>query len=441
MLEAKMDNAAQTAPSGAARSRTRFGLLRTLSIQALILMATVAVLDTVMFLTLPDEFGARLSGYRQGFFVLDVIGRGYPKGYFEANPERGFDIKPTATPRTDLIHYMDDYSYHIWSNTAGCFDGPIDRVKAKPKFWYVAGDSIAWGHTAYGELMASVLERLRGVDVLKCAVTHTGQRSQFSKFLEIGKKLGRWPERVFVVYSPTDTANDYMYPHSTVVDGGLADTRMLDSDYNIVQLDQAWFDHIRAERAAADPSAAGVPRSFSLSRTLLTYSFTAQLLNAGLHVLNNHAPAIGRHIGVLGDEPMLDWFDKYNVYKGQKLYDLHRLTHTQSAGGIMRYTNFKFAAQNKAVIKQWRDHALANGYSLEFILPHPGGAVINPNEDATNFYKEFIAYLSSLGIKYHDLIAELAKRKINADDLFWVNDSHMSPEGNLVVGEILAEIL
>jgi hypothetical protein len=163
-------------------------------------------------------------------------------------------------------------------------------------------------------------------------------------------------------------------------------------------------------------------------------------VNAGLHVLNNKAPAIGKHVGVLGEEPLLDWFDKYVVYKDQKLYDLHRLTHLQTADGIMQYENFSFAAQNKAVIKEWRDHALANGYSLEFVLPHPGSSIVS-KEDATNFYKEFIAYLSSLGIKYHDLIAELAKRHVNPDDLFWINDSHMSPEGNLIVGEILAEIL
>ena len=44
---------------------------------------------------------------------------------------------------------------------------------------------------------------------------------------------------------------------------------------------------------------------------------------------------IGKHIGVLGDEPMLDWYDKYLLYKGQKLYDLHRLTHTQTEDGML----------------------------------------------------------------------------------------------------------
>jgi hypothetical protein len=440
MLQVRIDSPAETAPSRTKRKWTGLGFLRVLSIQALCLAVTVAVLDTVMFFTLSDEIGVRFPVYRLGYYVSDLIGRGYPKGYFEANAERGFDIKPTAMPRTDLIHYMDGYAYNIWSNTVGCFDAPVERVKDKDTFWYVAGDSIAWGHAEHEELMASILERLKGVDVLKCAVTHTGQRSQFSKFLEIGKKLGKWPQRVFVVYSPTDTANDYMYPHSTVVDGGLADVRMLDSNYNIVQLDQDWFDHVRADRMADKPTETGAPTRFSLTRTLLTYSITTQMLNAGLHALNNAAPAIGKHIGVIGEEPLLDWYDKYLVYKGQKLYDLHRLTHMQTESGVMKYENFEFAAQNKAVIKQWRDHAAANGYSLEFLLPHPGSSII-VTEDATNFYKEFMAYLSSLGIKYHDLIGELAKRKINPNDLFWVNDSHMSVEGNVIVGEILAEIL
>ena len=64
-----------------------------------------------------------------------------------------------------------------------------------------------------------------------------------------------------------------------------------------------------------------------------------------------------------------------------------------------------------------------------------------PAEDATNFYKEFIAYLSSLGIKYHDLIAELAKRKINADDLFWVNNSTCLRKETSSWAKFLAEIL
>lgn len=414
-------------------------VLKSLSIQALVVALTVVLLDAILFFSLPETVASKFPGYREGFYVVEVIGRGYPKDYFEPHPERGFDIKPTAVPRTDQIHHMDDYSYPVWSNAIGCFDKPVDM--SKDRFWYMAGDSIAWGHAKFEDLMGTTLEKIEGVEILQCGVTHSGQRHQFSKFLEISKKLGRWPERVLVFYSPTDVANDYLYPHSTVVDGGLADTRMLDKDNNIVELDQGWFDQIRAEREAAKPSAEGQPTSFSPSRFLLKYSMTAQFLNIGLHAIDNHAHWLGRHIGVLGEEPGLEWYDKYFVYKGQKKYDLHRLTHFQTLNGYLEYTNFKYASQNKAIIKEWHQHALANGYKLEFVLPHPGPSTVYDEDSVTNFYKEFIAFLASQDIKYYDLITELKKREIETDDLYWEQDLHMSNRGNRIVGKILSELL
>lgn len=412
---------------------------KTVSIQVLIIAFTLVVLDTILFFSLPERFASQFPGYREGFYVAEVIGRGYPKDYFEANAERGFDIKPTDVPRTDQIHHMDDYSYPVWSNNLGCFDGPADM--SKDRFWYMAGDSIAWGHAKFEDLMGSVLEKNEGIEILQCGVTHTGQRHQFAKFLEIGKKLGRWPERVLVFYSPTDAANDYLHPHSTVVDGGLTDSRMLDKDDNIVDLDQGWFNQIKAQREADKPSSEGQPTTFSLSRFLLQYSMTAHFLNMGLHFIDNHAPWFGRHIGVLGEEPGLDWYDKYIVYKGKKLYDLHRLTYFQTKQGYLEYTNFAHADRNKAIIKQWHAHALAKGYKLEFVLPHPGPSSVYGGEDVTHFYKEFIAFLSSETIKYYDLIAELEKREIETDDLYWEQDTHMSNKGNRVVGKILSELM
>lgn len=411
--------------------------LKWMSVQASIALLTVALLDALLYFTLPDGVASRLPGYREGFYLSEWIGRGYPRGYFEPNAERGFDIKPTEAPRNDLFHYTDDGSFRIWSNSIGCFDTPFSGTP--DRFWYIAGDSIAWGHARYDDLMGTVIEKKKGVDVLQCGVTHTGQRHQFAKFLEIGAKLGRWPERVLVFYSPTDTANDYAHPHATVIEGGLADIRLLKADNGIAELDRGWFDQVKAERSAAKPTAEGRPTSFSPARLLLEYSVTAQLLNAGLHSLNRRLP-VGQ-LPVLGDDPTLDWPDKYVTYKGQKLYDIHRLTHQQTLVGHLQYADFKHADANKHVIREWRDHARANGYALEFVLPHPGPSSLYPPEDATNFYKEFIAYLSSLGIKHYDVTAELNKRKIRPDDLYWYSDIHMSGEGNQIVGGILAELL
>ena len=413
--------------------------LKSVSLQALIVGLTVILLDTALFFSLPESVASRFPGYREGFYVIEVIGRGYPKDYFEPHPERGFDIRPTAAPRTDQIHNMDEYSYPVWSNNIGCFDKPVDT--SAERFWYMAGDSIAWGHAKFEDLMGTILEKIEGVEILQCGVTHSGQRHQFSKFLEIGKKLGRWPERVLIFYSPTDVANDYLYPHSTVVDGGLADIRMLDINNNAVELDQGWFDQVKARREADKPSAEGQPTTFSLPRFLMTYSITAQFLNIGLHAIDNHLPWLGKHIGVLGEEPGLEWYDKYFVYQGRKIYDIHRLTHFQTLNGYLAYADFSYADQNKAIIKKWRAHALANGYKLEFVLPPPGPSTVYVEGNATKFYKEFIAFLSSQRLQYYDLIAELEKREIETDDLYWEQDLHMSNKGNRIVGKILAELL
>ncbi|MGF1622924.1 MAG: hypothetical protein ACFCUR_20230 [Rhodomicrobiaceae bacterium] len=405
-----------------------------------IVVLTLALLDAVLFFALPASIAAHFSAYREGSYVIDMIGRGYPRDYFDAHAERGFDIKPTDLPRTDQIHAMDEYSYPVWSNKLGCFDRPIKPEKMN-RFWYMAGDSIAWGHAKFEDLMGTVVETAERVEIMQCGVTHTGQRHQFSKFLEISKMLGRWPERVLVFYSPTDTANDYLHPHSSVIDGGLADVRMLGRNNEIVNLDQGWFDQISAQRDAARPSPTGQPTTFSLARFLMQYSMSAQILNAGLHRIADIWPWYAEHVGVLGEDPGVDWHDKYYMYKGKKLYDLHRLTHIQTEAGLLRYATFEYAENNKKVIREWRDHARAHGYKLEFVLPHPGPPRAYDEASVTNFYKEFIAYLTSLDLKYYNLIQELEKREIDTEDLYWEEDIHMSGRGNRVVGKILAELL
>jgi hypothetical protein len=414
--------------------------LKSLSVYALIIALTVAVLDGVLFFGLPDSVASSFPGYREGFYAVEILGRGYPKDYFVAHPERGFDIKPTDTPRTDQMHDTEEYSYHVWSNKIGCFDKPID-LPLTGRFWYLAGDSIAWGHAKFEDLVGSQLEKYENVDILQCGVTHSGQRHQFSKFLEISKRLGRYPERVLVMYSPTDTANDYLYPHTTVRDGKLADIRMLDKTNAVVDLDEGWFEEAKTQRERDKPGQDGLMTGFSLPRLMMQYSISAQILNAGLYAVKNQSDWLDRHLPAIGQEPGLDWYDKYFRYKGRKLYDLHRLTYFQTRDGHLDYTDFKYTQENRNIIRAWRDHALANGYKLEFVLPHPGPSSVYADDSVTNFYREFIVYLKSLGIKYYDLTDELRKRHIDTDDLYWEEDTHMSGRGNRIVGKILSDMM
>jgi hypothetical protein len=414
-------------------------LIKTVALQLGLLAVTIAALDALLYLLAPAEVVARFPTYRENAFIVDVIGRGYPKDYFEPHPERGFDIKPTDTPRTDQVHYLDDFYYNVWSNKIGCFDKPIETPK--DRFWYMAGDSIAWGHAKFEDLMGTIIEQQEGIELLQCGVTHTGQRHQFSKFQEITAKLGKMPERVLVFYSPTDTVNDYLYPHTTVKGGGLAEIRMLGENNEGVDVGDDWFAQKKAEREAAKVNADGIPQAFSLSRFLMKYSLSAQLLNAGLHAADRRLPWIGNHIGMLGEDPTLDWYEKYFRYHDKKIYDIHRMTYFQTLNGQVSYTNFPYAEANKTVIHQWQEHARANGYKLEFVLSHPGPSRVYEDISVTNFYKEFIAFLDGEGIKYYDLVAELEKREIETDDLYWEQDLHMSGRGNRIVGRILSELL
>ncbi len=145
---------------------------------------------------------------------------------------------------------------------------------------------------------------------------------------------------------------------------------------------------------------------------------------------------------MLGEEPGLEWYDKYFLYKGKKLYDLHRMTHIQTEDGHLDYTNYKYADANKAIIKEWRDHALANGYKLEFVLPHPGPSTVY----AAQGRDEFLQRIHRLfGFAGHKVLRhnpkELEKREIETDDLYWDYDTHMSNRGNMIVGKILSELM
>jgi hypothetical protein len=420
-----------------ARGPRTSGFLRAFFLQAILLLLTAAAVDVVGFFALSDDFAAALPGYRSPASVPAIFGRNYPKDYFVAKADRGFDIKPTAQMSTNQWHQVENISYRIWSNELGCFDRPHPDLHSP--FMYFAGDSYTWGYAPYETKFGTVFEHLREIEVLKCGVTHTGQRHQMAKFLEIAHKIGRWPEKVVIFYCANDVANDYAHPHTTVIDGRQVDNTRLDAANNVVRLDAGWFDQMRAKTANAR-RALDHPWT-APSRLLLRYSISAQVVNATLHAVNGKIQGLGVQLPVLGDAPV-DWFDRYEVYHGRRLFDIHRLAYLQSHNGIYQYANYKYADANRQVLEQWSRHAEASGYKLEVVLLPPGEALLPAGEPGSGkFYSEIKPFLTSLGIKFYDLTAELQKREIGWEDIYWPSDPHFSSDGNIIVGRILAEIL
>jgi len=97
---------------------------------------------------------------------------------------------------------VDRVTYPIWSNSIGCFDKEHTRYDP---YIYFAGDSFTWGYAPFEEQFGTLVEKMTGVRILKCGVSHTGQCHQYHKFIEIVEQIGHLPKALFVFYSSGTT--------------------------------------------------------------------------------------------------------------------------------------------------------------------------------------------------------------------------------------------
>lgn len=181
----------------------------------LIISLFIIILDLTMFNFLPDHYLSAFPRYRYIAENAPPVGGGRglnANGYYIEHQERGFDIGSNKTGR----HWVDGVTYPISSNSIGCFDS---EHTAYNRYVYFAGDSLTWGFTPFDQKFGTIIERLTDTEILKCGVSHTGQLHQFSKFVELVKKIGKPPKAIFIFYHSNDLANDYAYPHSTVIQG------------------------------------------------------------------------------------------------------------------------------------------------------------------------------------------------------------------------------
>ncbi len=364
------------------------------------------VLDVAAYALLPTRFARRLIGYRVPFHDVLTGGQGkYPQDYFVRHPERGFDIGPYRSG----THWVEGLTYPIWSNRWGCFDQAWERP---PKdYYYFAGDSMTWGYSPYEDKFATVFQARTGIDSVKCGVTHTGTRQQFAKFLDVTAEIGVLPKKVIVGYFFNDTANDWAYPHSTVVRGWLIDDAYVTPNLELVRVDEAFLSRAVDDWLAQRRSESRAPK------VLLEFSFTAQVLSGAWSGVADR----------LWPTPPQPWFAHGPT--GEPLFDIYHLSWMQKRSGWLAYTHFPYADANKEAIRRWHADAVARGYELEFLL-----------FESPDFYRELTPFLDEVGIPYVDIVAEFRKRHVRESDMYWPHDGHYSPEGNRTVGEILSDI-
>ena len=402
-----------------ALSRLTAGRAGAALFQLALVIATIALIDVLGYLLLPDTIGRQFLGYRMPGGLSDGASGGHrnvPRDYYAAHPTRGFDIKAGHKAQ----HVVQGLRYPIWGNALGCFDREWPEV---PKgYTYFAGDSFTWGYAPFETKFATLFEKQTGRPSLKCGVEHTGQLHQLDKLRDVIGKVGHAPKRVVLGYFVNDVPNDYAHPHSTVVSGWLVDDVLLDPNYERVRVDKPWLEQ-RISRSLAESAVADAGLLSSLKDVARRYSLSSHLLNSAWHgasQLVRGSPAAGSV-----DE---GWQD----YNGRRVRSLYYLPHLDQKAPAQRFKDNRFAEPNRKALQAWREHALANGYRLTILL-------IPPYEYPTSvdFYKDLKQFLAGNGIEFIDVAEEFRRLRTTAAVAYWIYDGHLSIEGNRIVADLL----
>lgn len=391
------------------KDRRKFWLPPTILVMLLLgeLIVTIIVFDCVAYFVIPVSMYALFPDYGQP--LAQVGGRGlYPQNYFAAHDERGFEI---GKNRSGSHFVMDFGSYKIWSNSLGCFDTNEPNKLNTGEFIYLAGDSWTWGYAPYENKFGTLLESKLTLPVLKCGVTHSGQRHQFAKFKEITESLGRYPRLVVINYADNDVANDYAYPHSTVVEGWLVDKVRLNEKEEIVRIDEETLRNEIKKRLARQVNLGDYARAYSLSCNILTGIYRKL---TGIYGKETSAPLNMR------------------LEPGKRLKSIYELTAV--SGGIYSYDN-QYAQPNKEVLALWHGHAKQYNYVLIVSLIPPRAHV------SKDYYRELEQFLREQDIPFVNFTDYIIRNKMRPDGMYSTNDAHFNKDGNRQYASFLLSVI
>lgn len=394
-------------------------------VNLVLVIALLALIDFGGYWLLPDRAVASFPGYRNNprpDLLLDV----WPENYYIADSARGFDIGL----KRHAQHQVDGVFYPVWSNDLGCFD---DYHGSYGDYVYFAGDSFTWGYAPYEEKFGTLIERATGQQILKCGVEHTGQRHQFAKFVEITTRTASVPKAVFVFHFENDIANDYAYPHSTVIDGHLVDAVVMNDDHQLIRRTPQELSAILAARlkdlellryANEHPT-----RWSALKATVRHYSVSASLLAAVVTSARSAREARGARP-----------FSK-DQRKGRMAPGSRRPGATENFYAISymskdayRYRDNPFALPNQAAILDFKHWTDAHHVPLVIILiPR------NRVQFDTAFFREMHRFLDKHQIRFLDLAGPFVQRRLNPSELYWRSNAHFNRAGNAMVAAVLRD--
>lgn len=375
------------------------------------IVITLAVFDIAAYLLLPPSLAKTFGDYRVSSEQRSVpwqISRGYPRYYFVADPELGFDIAPNAKG----FHSGEDYHYEVFSNAAGCFDQNPPNLYATSDYYYFAGDSFTWGYSPYEKKFATIFEKLSGVPSAKCGVTHTGTLHQYGKFRRFAPLVGRYPAVVVVGFFPNDIANDFVHPHTTVIDGYQVNTKILDAkNHRIISLSIA--DAEKKWRAVVNQKRHESKSAWSL---LKHYSLLANMVKE----IRN------RMVSILPDGR-----DTPDTPQETEFYRI-----TPDVAKTLGYDNLALTRANRGALTTWKADSTGNNYRLVMLLIPDRSSFNN-----IRYFDELKVFLEAISVDYLDLTMVFRTGNHDSSEIYLPHDGHFSENGNLIVANALVKYL
>ena len=370
----------------------------------LVVIATILLVDFSAYFASPKQGIIFLPEYKKNRFQenLSKAVHYFPRSYNVADPIMGFDIAKNIAPTP---FNMADGSFSIFSNDIGCFDHhTLDEIQKVEPYDYFAGDSFAWGYGNYEQNIPSTYEKSSGRFTVKCGIIHSGQRHQFEKFQRTVKLIGHTPKRVILTFYENDVANDYAYPHTTVIEGYEVDTYKFEPDqFQLVPRD---MNQIKKDiLAGINPKTQSL--SIQIDAWFDQHSMTWNLLKVGA-----------------------------KQAQGKELASIYGISEGVNYGKDKGYGTAEVSKKNREGLDLWINDAKKHKYELILILIPP--KIHHAN---TNFYGGMRDYLEAKNIRFYDLTEPFAASKKRSEQLYWLNDGHLNNEGNVFVGEFLANTL
>lgn len=328
---------------------------------------------------------------------------------------------------------MDGSTYPIWSNSIGCFDKEHTRYDP---YVYFAGDSFTWRYAPFDQKFGTLIEKMTGVRILKCGVSHTGQRHQYQKFIEIVEQIGHLPQALFVFYYWNDVANDHSHPHSTVFDGWLVNSVSIDNNYRLIRHSDQKLTQRIARNLKLHAEKKPATWKERIKNILNLYSLTVNLIM----LLRKQVAEIGKPDTAMYTTSM------FNIhvlrYRNRDPHrDISALMCLGSNDGGSWFSNNPIARENKSALLDFRDFAARNHLPLVVVLipvgpngdPREGGG-LNPEH-----YREVRDFLNAEGIRFVDLTFRFRARGLTGSEIYWRWNPHFNPQGESAVAEILIE--